>query len=175
MKNLILIWIMSLAMNSIGQTTIKFAEPVHASDSLIIDLVKQIDSAWNSRNIDWFAGLFTEDCDIHYITKGWSTRTREGVRGMYGEGFKKRSSDIRHYTHPKEIIWLEKDLCMGTGYTDIVSDPGDGSKPGLLMRHNGFMLFRITDEGPKVQMIRAWTEEPVSSQQPAVDSQQNSR
>jgi uncharacterized protein (TIGR02246 family) len=160
MKRLILFAILSAAMHTNGQVNVVYPESAAVPDSVLLDLVRQVDDAWNSRDIEWFSSLFTEDCDIQYITLGRTIQSREGVHGSYSESFKKIPPEVRHLTYPDEIIWLETDLCMGTGHTDIVSLDADGNEQKLLYKHDGLMVFRLTPQGWKVQLIRAWTEIP---------------
>lgn len=158
MKQFLIISLLSLALPVFSQVhSIKFTDPVIATDSMIIDCVKQIDDAWNSRDLERFTNLFTEDCDINYFTLGYVMKGKDEVRKHYAKSFSKYPPEVKHNTYPKEIIWLSGDLCLGTGYTLIVSDPGDGSEPVLMMHHDGLMVFKVTDEGPRVMVMRAWT------------------
>jgi uncharacterized protein (TIGR02246 family) len=158
MKQFFIILIFSSALTCFSQVnSIQFTNPVMATDSVIIDFVKQIDDAWNSRDLERFTNLFTEDCDINYFTLGYVIKGKDGVRKHYAKSFSKYPPEVKHNTYPKEIIWLTDELCMGTGFTLIVSDPGDGSEPGLMMHHDGIMLFKMTAEGPRVMVMRAWT------------------
>ncbi len=162
MKKFFLPALLVACLQAAGQVSVIYPESAAVPDSVLLDLVRQIDDAWNARDIDWFSSLFTDDCNLNYITFGSVIRGREEVREYYGKSFQKKTPDIKHLTTPEEIIWLSSDLVLGTGFTNIVSDPGDGSEPRLIYHHNGLMVFRVTPEGMKVQMLRAWTEKPGS-------------
>jgi uncharacterized protein (TIGR02246 family) len=158
MKKIFIISLISLSLHGFSQVnSIQFTDPVKATDSVIIDFVKQIDDAWNSRDLERFTNLFTEDCDINYFSLGYAIKGKDEVRKHYAKSFSKYPPEVKHNTYPKEIIWLSDDLCMGTGYTLIESDPGDGTEPVLMMHHDGIMIFKITDEGPRVMVMRAWS------------------
>jgi uncharacterized protein (TIGR02246 family) len=160
MKKIILLGLIFSALTAASQLAVIYPENASVPDSMVLDLVRQIDDAWNSRDVEWFSSLFTDDCDLHYITFGSVIHGKEEVRQYYTKSFQNKTPEIMHLTTPGEIIWLSKELVMGTGYTRIVSDPGDGSPQKLIYFHNGMMIFRVTAEGLKVQLFRVWTEEP---------------
>ncbi len=125
---------------------------------LVAVFLDEFDDAWNRRDLEDFCAMFTADGSMHFITLGQYHKNPAEIRLAYDRLFSELPPRIRHQSYNSEVIWLARDKYLGLGYTDILNDPGDGSTPELLTRHNGFMIVEVTEEGLKIQTLRAWSE-----------------
>jgi uncharacterized protein (TIGR02246 family) len=100
----------------------------HSSEieDLSAELVSRFDAAWNERDADGLAALFSEDADFQFYY-GHLVRGREKIRKYYQDKvFPYLEEGLRHVTRKYQVRVLTEGAILGTGRVDLVEVDGEG-------------------------------------------------
>jgi len=117
------------------------------------------DRAWNGRNADALADLFTEDGDFRYWT-GRRVEGRETIRESYARHhFPAMPEDWRHATQLLTYRFVSPDVVIADGTADITGTKGEEKEPFTL--HLLFTCLTVKEGGQwKIAAIRLMVPRP---------------
>ena len=95
-----------------------------ADQKAFMQLAKDFDNAWNSRDAKALASLFTEDGDFQFWT-GQCVEGRDLIEKYYAtQVFPPMPEDFRHSAVIERHRFIKADVVIGDGYADIVGTMG---------------------------------------------------
>jgi len=122
-----------------------------ADQKAFMQLAKDFDVAWNTRDAKALAGLFTEDGDFQFWT-GQCVEGRDLIEKYYAtQVFPPMPEDFRHSAVIERHRFIKPDVVIGDGYADIVGTMGTQS----FKRHLLFTSVSVKQDGQwKLSAVR---------------------
>jgi uncharacterized protein (TIGR02246 family) len=102
---------------------------------------KNLDAAYDRRDVEAFSGLFLEDADFQW-PNGALLRGREEIRQYFAKSFATMPADWRHITTFARIRFLGPDVAIGDGTLVI-------ARAGAAENEKPYMKVLLTSVGKK--------------------------
>lgn len=120
--------------------------PPQTIKELSSELVSKVDTAWNERDPDALAALFTEDADLQFYY-GHMVRSRERIKKYYRDKvFPYLSEGLRHVTRSYKVRALTDEVVIGDGRVDLVVFNEEGEEIAV-QRRLKVTTVGVKDEG----------------------------
>jgi uncharacterized protein (TIGR02246 family) len=120
----------------------------------LLQLVADLDDAWNNRDARAFAALFEEDADFQFHT-GLCVPGRAAIEGFWAEEvFAFLSEPMRHVTTPRRIRFVTDDVAIGDGQLTIAHVAEEQEQQHVHLQTEGTMLAVRRDDGWRISAIR---------------------
>jgi len=122
-----------------------------ADQKAFMQLGQDFDAAWNTRDAEALANLFTEDGDFQFWT-GQCIEGRDQIEKYYAtQVFPPMPEDFRHSAVIERHRYIKPEVVIGDGYADIVGTMG--TQP--FKRHLLFTSVSVKQDGQwKLSAIR---------------------
>jgi uncharacterized protein (TIGR02246 family) len=131
------------------------AEP--PDNGAVRSLWSALDAAWDARDAERFADLFTADASFELVGRGGPMESRAAILRHFSETFPQLPTELRHRTAVSGIHVLAPDIRGVDARVEILRIGADsGGEPTSLRTFAVFGAMLRTPDGWRIRVLRAF-------------------
>lgn len=126
-----------------------------SADGAVRAVWSTLDEAWNAREAEPFADLFTVDTSFQFVDRGESLEGRAVVRDYFAERFPRFAPDLRHRTSVQRVRPVAEDVRALDGTVEILRVASD-AEPAVLRTFAIFAMMARDGDDWRIDVLRVY-------------------
>lgn len=151
---------LALLLSAVGRSV--HAQDAPAANAGILAHWTELDAAWDARDAQRFAALFTVDADFEIVGRGQPLLGRSAIDADFSQRFPGFPPELRHRTRIDRIGQPAPGLWAIDGGVDVVRIAAEDDAATLLRGFALFALMRQDEAGWRIHALRAYELPPAA-------------